>query len=342
MYKKRNLEDLQTFKNKFFDNLVGVIKKQRCMTVSELLKLSFLEGDESYFFDYWRLAFRIQDDWIYYHFFDEREKIQISLSYDQKSKLNGMVKHFMIKGNKKLMSIEDTLYEEFKAWNFSTILDKPYLVYDIETTMWAWNQLDTYKFLLAYSMEVSVKDTDDGKKIAMKYEYIDQEGLKNFVQKLVDFDGYIVGFNSIAFDNPVSVLNVWGTQEQIDSIDQKSIDLFLFIWNLTGRRIGLNKVSESFIGLSKTLESGAQGEGLYQKYLDTGEKKYLDEFKKYCKNDVRMTLMVFLYLWYFKKIDMDEAEYTYTLEQFVKMANKKQTFQDELAANDMTVQQSIF
>lgn len=115
----------------------------------------------------------------------------------------------MIKGKKKLLSVEDTLYAEFKKGTFSSLLDKPYLVYDIETTMGAGNQLDTYKFLLAYSLEVhpktGSKNTDEQK---MKYEYIDQAGLKKFVQKLLNFDGYIVGFNSIAFDNPVSVLNV--------------------------------------------------------------------------------------------------------------------------------------
>jgi len=42
----------------------------------------------------------------------------------------------------------------------------------------------------------------------MKYEYIDTTNLNEFVQKLLDFDGYIVGFNSISFDNPVIVHNI--------------------------------------------------------------------------------------------------------------------------------------
>ncbi len=351
MYKKRRLEDLSVFKNNFFADLQKVMKMERCTYLSELLKKNFMEGNEAYFFDFrGNLLFRIKDhsEKKYYDFIDEKEKIQITVSYDQKSVFQSQLKRFMIKWNKKLASVEEVLYEEFKQWNFEHILDKPYLVYDIETTMGAGNQMDTYKFLLAYSMEVSIKtDPSTGeKKFSMQYEYIDQDGLGDFVQKLIDFDGYVIWYNSIAFDNPVSVLNLWYSQEESDKkiaiIDKKSIDLFLFIWNLTGRRIGLNKVSESFIGLSKTLWSWAEWEGLYQKYLDTWEEQYLEEFKKYCKNDVRMTLMVLLYLLHFKKIDMDEHEYTYSIEQFVQLSNKKQTTKEEKKSQDTTIQQSIF
>jgi hypothetical protein len=74
------------------------------------------------------------------------------------------------------------------------------MVYDIETDTNIENLKET-KFLLAYAMHPTT-----GNK--MTYEYVDQEGLKAFVQKMLDFDGYIVGFNSIAFDNIVSVYNV--------------------------------------------------------------------------------------------------------------------------------------
>lgn len=53
-----------------------------------------------------------------------------------------------------------------------------------------------------------------------------------------------------------------------------------------------------------------------------------------------MTLMVLLYLWYFKKVDMDDVEYTYQLEQFVQMANSKETTPEE--DSETKVQQSIF
>ena len=74
------------------------------------------------------------------------------------------------------------------------------MVYDIETDTNISNLKET-KFLLAYAMY----PVDNNK---MTYEYVDQKGLNDFVQKMLDFDGYIVGFNSIAFDNIVSVYNV--------------------------------------------------------------------------------------------------------------------------------------
>ena len=37
------------------------------------------------------------------------------------------------------------------------------------------------------------------------YKYIDKSNLTKFLEYLIDFDGYIIGFNSLAFDNPVTV-----------------------------------------------------------------------------------------------------------------------------------------
>jgi hypothetical protein len=54
---------------------------------------------------------------------------------------------------------------------------------------------------------------------------------------MLDFDGYIVGFNSIAFDNIVSVYNVGGNDDDIQKLHDKSIDLFLFVRAMTGKRL---------------------------------------------------------------------------------------------------------
>jgi hypothetical protein len=74
------------------------------------------------------------------------------------------------------------------------------MVYDIETTSNIVNLKET-KFLLGYCMRAKADNT-------MEYEYIDQAGLAKFVEKMINFDGYIVGFNSIGFDNPVCIYNV--------------------------------------------------------------------------------------------------------------------------------------
>jgi hypothetical protein len=42
----------------------------------------------------------------------------------------------------------------------------------------------------------------------MEYRAIMKENLKDFVDEMLLFDGYIVGFNQIRFDNPVSARNV--------------------------------------------------------------------------------------------------------------------------------------
>jgi len=57
------------------------------------------------------------------------------------------------------------------------------------------------KFIMAYAAQ----PTENNK---MQYEYIDTSNLKDFIQRLLDFDGYIVGFNSISFDNPVIIHNI--------------------------------------------------------------------------------------------------------------------------------------
>jgi hypothetical protein len=175
--------------------------------------------------------------------------------------------------------------------------------------------------------------TDDNK---MTYEYIDQEWLNAFVQKMLDFDWYIVGFNSIAFDNIVSVYNIGGHEEDIKKINEKSIDLFLFVWAVTGKRLGLNKIAEALVNISKTLSSWAEWEILYKKYLEENDVQALEEFKKYCKNDVRMTMLVFLYFMHFKKLFIEWEEITFTLEDLIKKSRQA------IKENQHMIWQNIF
>lgn len=102
------------------------------------------------------------------------------------------------------------------------------MVYDIETTV--VDDLRSAKFLLAYAMRPLPDHT-------MDYECVMIEDLKQFVDAMLAFDGYIVGFNQIWFDNPVSIWNVGYGQKEIDILNAKSIDLYVFFQNLTKRRI---------------------------------------------------------------------------------------------------------
>jgi len=86
------------------------------------------------------------------------------------------------------------------------------------------------KFTLAYAMEPN----EQGK---MTYEYIDIDNLDDFVQKMLDFDGYIVGYNNIWFDNPVCISNTGRSEDDLQKLNEKSIDLYVLIHALTGKRM---------------------------------------------------------------------------------------------------------
>jgi hypothetical protein len=62
----------------------------------------------------------------------------------------------------------------------------------------------------------------------MEYKYIGKEDLDEFVQMMIDFDGYIIGYNNIWFDNPVCIYNSTKNQHDIDILNNKTIDLFVF------------------------------------------------------------------------------------------------------------------
>jgi len=287
------------------------------MMPNDLFKKIFKEGKEIYYMYRGDFTFRFQDTGKEYVIMDEKEKIQIILDEQAKREFQSLMKNFIVKKEKITgqKSIEQILLDEFHTGQYSSIGGKPYMVYDIETDTNIENLKET-KFLLAYAMH-----PNSGNK--MTYEYIDQEGLKKFVQKMLDFDWYIVGFNNIAFDNIVSVYNIGGGEDDIKQLNEKSIDLFLFVRAMTGKRMWLNKIAEALVNVSKTLGSGTEWEILYKKYIEDNDLKALEEFKKYCKNDVRMTALVFIYLMHFKKLFIEGEEITFTLEDLVEKSHNE-------------------
>ena len=330
MYKRFTLNELKTVQNTFLSNFYGILKKEHCMMASDLFKKIFKEGKEIYYMNRGDFTFRFQNNNEEYVLMDEREKIQVVLDEESKREFQSLVKNFILKKEKITWqkSIEQILLDEFHTGKYSTIWWKNYMVYDIETTVELSNLKET-KFLLGYAMHPTA-----GNK--MTYEYIDQEWLKNFVKKMLDFDWYIVGFNSIAFDNIVSVYNVGWSNEDIKRLNEKSIDLFLFVRAMTGKRLGLNKIAEALVNISKTLSSWVEGEALYKKYTENNDLEALEEFKKFCKNDVRMTMLIFLYLMHFKKLFIEGEEITFTLED---LENKSR---QEIKETNHMVWQNMF
>ena len=82
----------------------------------------------------------------------------------------------------------------------------------------------------------------------------------------------------------------------------------------------LNKVSDSLVWVSKTLDSWADVESLWKEWKETDDKKILKKIQEYCKNDVRMTALVLMYLLHFKKVDLDDAEYTFDIDKFLELS----------------------
>lgn len=312
MYKRFTLQELKTVQSSFIPNFFSCIRKENCIYPSDFFKKIFKEGQSTYYLNRWEVTFRAAREHDNILLFDEKEKIEIILDEAGTREMQSIIKTYITKKEKVQWqkSIEQILLEEFQKWFYTKILGKPYLVYDIETTSNVANLKET-KFLLAYAMQPENDST-------MTYKYVSAEKLKDFVQYMLDFDGYIIGFNHIGFDNPVCIYNIGWSDEDIKKLNAKSIDLFLFIRELTKKRISLNKVSTALIGIQKTLESGTQVETLLKEFEKTGDKKLLEEAKKYCKNDVRMTALVLLYFLHYQKISMEGEEITFGLNDLIE------------------------
>lgn len=252
MYKKFTLEQLLNLKHGFLDNLRTTMTRKKYPTLKQFLKHGCSEGECVYFFERSRPSWRIiRHGKAHYTLIDEKEKIQMEADGPILQKLHQLTKtnKSVSRQQKNTRTMRQILWDDFRSGEyFDTINGKPYLVYDIETPL-AGNNLEELEFYMAYAYIVQ----GPGKGA---YRFVGPDAIQKFVDFMLSFDGYIVGYNNLWFDNPVSVYNSSNrTQEMIKTIDDKSIDLFIFLWNLTGKRVGLNKVATALAGITKTLES---------------------------------------------------------------------------------------
>ncbi len=217
-------------------------------------------------------------------------------------------------------SVEQTLTKAFESGELGNINGKDYLVYDIETS-YANNDLRTLEF---YIWSAYVVQWWKG-----VFRSIERDNLSKFLEFMLEFDGYIIGFNSLAFDNPVTLYNALASLGPIDEdeyatklsiLDQKSLDLFQFVQKLTKVRMWLNKLSRALVGVGKTLESGKEAEVLWKQY-EQWDDKAMKTLKEYCKNDVKMTYLSLRYILYYKKLSLNDDDITYTVEEFVHLSN---------------------
>jgi hypothetical protein len=334
MYKKLTYEQLLKLKSGFFTTLSYILKKSRYPTLKDYLTITSKQWNSVYHMlkqDYiWRTVF--VDGINSVIFFDEREKIELHADKDTIAKIASL-----IKDTKKVSaqsqwseSIEQTLTKAFDSWLLGSIDWKDYLVYDIETS-YASNDLRTMDFYLWYAYVVQ-----SGKG---SYRYIDSDNLYKFLEFMLEFDGYIIGFNSLAFDNPVTVYSALQShqsfteelyQSLLVKINKKSLDIFQFIWNITTKRMGLNKLSRALVGVGKTLESGKEWEWLRKQYHEQGDESALKTLKDYCKNDVKMTYLCLWYILYYKKLSLENEDCIYSIEEFLFLSNKERQDEQEL------------
>lgn len=327
MYKKLSYEELLWLKSGFFDTLSSILKKNRYPTLKDYLTITSRQWNTVYHIarqEYiWRTLFVKGIDEVI--FFDEREKIELHADKAMLAKIGTLVRDSkkLAAQKRSSVSIEQTLLKAFADGKLTTIQDKNYLVYDIETS-YATNNLKNTDFYIGYAYIV-----ENGKGV---YKLIEQDNLTKFLDYLVSFDGYIIGYNSLVFDNPVTVhqgltfADRYTDQEYdrlLTIINEKSLDIFQFVRWLTGKRIGLNKLSRSLVGIGKTLESGKEAENLWKAHQE-GDELALKTLKNYCKNDVKMTYLALWYLIYYQKLSWEDDEYEYTMDEFVAGANEEQ------------------
>ena len=311
------MDELTTIQNNLIPHLYTVIQREKCQWVNDFFKVAFRNWHEVMYFDRGNPLLNIQLVGKDIYITDEVDSIQIQIPADDKSSLNRIMIRYISKKQRQVWqrTIEQILMDTFVEWKFYSILWKPYIVYDIETALISWevNEKNFPEYYLWFSME----EVEAGK---MEYSCIMMEDLKEFVQKLINFDWYIIWYNQIYFDNPVSVYNAWLTNDEVKILNEKSLDLYVFFQQLTGRRMWLNKVSDSLVWVSKTLDSWADVESLWKERKEKDDKKILKKIQEYCKNDVRMTALVLMYLLHFQKVDLEDWEYTFDIDRFLELS----------------------
>jgi len=326
MYKTLSLEEIDSIKSPFFSNLKKIYEKEGFAYFKQFIKkINEDIVDEILYFSSWSVYFRIILKENNLELIDETQAIRLKLDEKTITALHNRLKKKINNVWKK--NIANTLIEQFENENMSKYLWKHFLVYDIETIGNIQNLKET-KFMVGYVIDS--KDFEKWEK--PKYKYISQANLDKFVKYLLDYDGYIVWYNNVWFDNPVIVYNSsfpeneW--EKMIETINKKSLDLFFVYSKIFWKRIGLNAVATHIVWVSKTLSSGAEWMQLLKEYEQTNDAKLLNKVKNYCKNDVKMTLTILLYLIYIWKISYQEKDINididYILQNWVLELEKKE------------------
>lgn len=317
MYKRYSIMQVKDYGINFIRNLEKVMKNERVFSIRDFIRSSFILGNEIQYWDGSEPVFRIiKSDHNSYALIDEKEKIELYINDKWIIELNTLFRHTNGKKNIQEKNMIWDLFNSYDEGNFRTIQGKNFIVYDIETLL-ATSNLRWTQFQLWYSISSADSENHD-----RCFKYIEKENLKRYVDYLLDYDGWIVWFNHVWFDNIIICYSLDYTQKHIDILNQKSLDIFYYIRNLTWKRIGLNKVSSALIGLDKVLAWWwAEWSELLKKWLSENDEQALKKVKEYCKWDVKMTLGILLYLMEHKEFYMEGKKYIFDESSFIELAN---------------------
>ncbi|MDP2670224.1 MAG: ribonuclease H-like domain-containing protein [bacterium] len=313
MYKKLALDDILTIQTTLFHRLRSLCEQNRHQYLKGFIQAMVSESERAYFFRDNRPIFGFfpQEDGGL-RLIDETEYIELSMSAADVERLHNILKDQQtMRAAQQQQTVFDELKSQLRTGSLHRFGDKPFLVYDIETT--SDSRLGGQKFAIAYLL-----DTAQDRATKFEYEYVDEEALAAFGQRLLDYDGWIIGFNHISFDNPIVMQQAGFSSAELDVVQQKSLDPFQLVRRLTGRRMSLNAMATALLGVGKTLSSGAEGQQLLEKRQKTNDQKALQKVREYCKNDVEITLGVFLYMLHYQELHLDGTHYTIDEPTFLR------------------------
>ncbi len=150
-----------------------------------------------------------------------------------------------------------------------------YIIFDIETQNFFGETGSNDPVSLDISV-VSIYDSESDKYITVTVDELNQ------IWPYFEKADALVGYNSNHFDIPI--LNKYYPG---DLLQIKSIDMLESIRNSLGRRLRLDSVAQATVGAKKSAD-GAQA----VRWWREGK---VDEVKKYCEQDVRVTKKIFDY-----------------------------------------------
>jgi len=320
MYKSMTLVELRSHTHNFFTNISLLYTKHNHQNLTSFLTQTLCdEIMRFYVFEQNKPVWRCYRLETWYRIVDEKEKIEAIFSFDEIKILHNLLKDTRaLKDHQQQKSVQQSLLDAFAQGEWALIAWKPYVVYDIETTFYG-SLISDQHFEMAYSI-----DTRTAMEHWWTYLYTDAKQCKELCDFLLSYDWYIVGYNHLAFDNPVLIHNAWYGPHELALLNKKSIDPFLFLWKMTWRRMSLNNVAQALIDTGKTLSSGKEWEQLLKERKKTWNNRILQKVKEYCKNDVEITLWVFLYLITYKSIQVDDATHTFTLDHLFSLWTKQE------------------